>query len=286
MKEMDKVVAEIRARNESLAAFASRIGVKSQDINNWKTRGIPRSKQKRVADALGWSLDRLLRDDYPRSDGHGLIDPSGSASVERKLHLVRDSVEDALGGQHKRFRSSEKAPGENVPGENVPGEQAPGGQAPGGQAPGGQAPAGQTLGEKGNLWIPKRRIACTDEDVVLLPEPAAPVGFSPNWLDSAGLSEDAVALCGVFDDSMVPFFRVGDLLLVDLGDQYAADGGTFVAWRRGALIIRRLFISYEGTWVLRAGDPRRYPDQQVPPQDQGTRLRLVGRVRWHGGPMV
>lgn len=266
MKEMDKVVAEIRARNESLSAFASRIGVKSQDINNWKTRGIPRSKQKRVADALGWSLDRLLRDDYPRSDGHGLIDPSGAASVESKLHLVRDSVEDALGGQHKRFRSSEKAPGENVPGEQALGEQAP--------------------GEKENLWIPKRRITCTDEDFVLLPEPAAPVGFSPNWLDSEGLSEEAVALCGVFDDSMVPFFRVGDLLLVDLGDQYAADGGTFVAWTRGALIIRRLFISYEGTWVLRAGDPRRYPDQQVPPQDQGTRLRLVGRVRWQGGPMV
>ena len=29
-------------------------------MNNWKRRGIPRDKQVRVADALGWTLDRLL----------------------------------------------------------------------------------------------------------------------------------------------------------------------------------------------------------------------------------
>jgi phage repressor protein C with HTH and peptisase S24 domain/lambda repressor-like predicted transcriptional regulator len=63
MKPMVKVEAAVRARGETLAAFASRIGVRSQDINNWKARGIPRTKQKRVADALGWTLDDLLSED-------------------------------------------------------------------------------------------------------------------------------------------------------------------------------------------------------------------------------
>lgn len=62
---MVKVEAAVRARGETLAAFANRIGVRSQDINNWKARGIPRTKQKRVADALGWTLDDLLSEDDP-----------------------------------------------------------------------------------------------------------------------------------------------------------------------------------------------------------------------------
>jgi lambda repressor-like predicted transcriptional regulator len=246
MKAMDKVVAEIRARGESLSSFASRIGVKSQDINNWKRRGIPRSKQKRVADALGWSMDRLLRDDYRYGDEPWLMDEARQPSAKRRLHQVRESAEDAL-NKHRKCLEAEP---------------------------------------ETDIWVPQRRIAWVDDRVVVLPEATAPLGFSRSWLAAAGLSEDAAALCGVLDDSMLPLFRVGDLLLVDLGDRCAVDGATFVASTQGALAIRRLFISYEGTWVLRAGDPVRYPDQLVPPQDQGTRLRLVGRVRWHGGLMA
>ncbi|UHD16861.1 S24 family peptidase [Thiocapsa bogorovii] len=78
MKPMVKVEAAVRARGETLAAFASRIGVRSQDINNWKTRGIPRTKQKRVADALGWTLDDLLSEDDTL-----VLEPRSSASPTR-----------------------------------------------------------------------------------------------------------------------------------------------------------------------------------------------------------
>lgn len=57
---MERVESELLRRNTSLADFARRLGVRGQDINNWKRRGIPRDKQVKVADELGWTLDRLL----------------------------------------------------------------------------------------------------------------------------------------------------------------------------------------------------------------------------------
>lgn len=62
---MQRVEAEIRNRGNNLAWLAAELGVRSQDINNWKMRGIPRNQQIRVANALGWSLDCLLTGHEP-----------------------------------------------------------------------------------------------------------------------------------------------------------------------------------------------------------------------------
>lgn len=45
------------------AALISPLTRARSGINNWTARGIPRTKQKRVADALGWTLDDLLSED-------------------------------------------------------------------------------------------------------------------------------------------------------------------------------------------------------------------------------
>ena len=60
MNPMQLVEAEIRRRGSNLAHLAQKLGVRSQDLNNWKKRGIPRTKQKLIADDLGWSVDYLL----------------------------------------------------------------------------------------------------------------------------------------------------------------------------------------------------------------------------------
>lgn len=59
-RAMAKVEKALRSSGQTLASFAMQLGVRSQDLNNWKKRGIPRTRQKQVADALGWTLDQLL----------------------------------------------------------------------------------------------------------------------------------------------------------------------------------------------------------------------------------
>lgn len=72
---MQRVEREVRARGMTLAEFAATIGVRSQHLNNWKNRGIPRNAQQRIADGLGWTLDYLLRGEEAAT---AVIPPPGS----------------------------------------------------------------------------------------------------------------------------------------------------------------------------------------------------------------
>lgn len=98
IKSMVKVEAAVRARGETLAAFANRIGVRSQDINNWKARGIPRTKQKRVADALGWTLDDLLSE-----DDHVVLAPTPLEGSAQHPGVTESATDYPAGGRWLRL---------------------------------------------------------------------------------------------------------------------------------------------------------------------------------------
>lgn len=247
MNPMARVETEIRARGETLASFAARIGVRSQDINNWKHRGIPRTKQRCVAEALGWSLDRLLtgepaapaRADQPQTD-----QPS-SHSMSTAGTGSTHAYPDAAG-----FKALETRDGE-------PSDYSP--------------------------WLPKHRLNLRDGRVVMIAEGRSPVAFPPDWLERRGLREETLALYQAEGDGMAPLIRDGDILLVDLADTRAVDGGLFLLHDGRMLIIRRVYFDYDGTWILRSDNFARYPDQTVPPVVQETQVKVVGRVHWRGG---
>ena len=119
---------------------------------------------------------------------------------------------------------------------------------------------------------------------VLIPEEEAPLAFAQAWSARIGLREETAAIHCVEDESMRPAIRAGDLLLVDVTDKEPTDAAVFLACYRGELKARRTYLRYDGAWILRADNREGgYLDQTVPPDDQGTRIVLVGRVICRAG---
>jgi hypothetical protein len=76
----DRIDSELTRRSMSWAELGRVIGATDQVMHNWKGRGVPAARHKAIADALGWTVDRLLSDhwtlDQHPSEGHP---PSGVA---------------------------------------------------------------------------------------------------------------------------------------------------------------------------------------------------------------
>jgi lambda repressor-like predicted transcriptional regulator len=243
MKPMVKVEAAVRARGETLAAFASRIGVRSQDINNWKTRGIPRSKQKRVANALGWTLDDLLSEDDTL-----VLAPRSSESPTH----------------HPEIRESKT------------GYTAPGGRSR--PALQDMAPSDRWLRlPRRRIAVDPETGALSIDD-----GGAAPTCSEP-WIARAKVCTENLALLEAQGDTMAPLIRDGDLLVVDLSDREIADGSVFVVRYGGALRSRRIDLRYDGSLILRCEDQARYPDELVPRADRDRHVQVIGRVLWRAG---
>ena len=244
MSPMERVEAEIRARGETLASFAARIGVRSQDINNWKHRGIPWAKRQRVADALGWSLAHLLADEGAESAMHvhqGARSPSASAAGAAPAYPHASSSR-AL--ETRDGESSELA-----------------------------------------LWIPTRAIRLSAGQVALTQQEGASLAVTEDWLRQRGLRAERLAVYQAQDAAMAPIIQAGDFLLVDLGERTPSEGGVFLLHADQALLVRRIYLCYDGAWLLRAGDAATRPDQSVPPAAQGVAVHIVGRICWRAGEM-
>lgn len=257
---MANVEAEIRARGETLASFAARIGVRSQDINNWKRRGIPRTKQTAVAEALGWSLDRLLTGEPVAPDLTDQLQADQPQMDQRQADQPNSHARSAAdtGATHTYPEISGFAIRET--GDNDPSEPSP--------------------------WLPKQRLALQAGQVVMIEERRSPVAFPPDWLQRRELRQENLALYQAEGDAMAPLIRAGDILLIDLADSGPVEGGVFLIHDSRTLIIRRIDVDYDGAWILRADNLTRYPDRRVSPAAQETQVNLVGRVYWRGGEIT
>lgn len=61
----DRIDAELSRRGLPWAWLGRKIDASDQAMHNWKGRGVPPSRHKAIADALGWSVDHLLNDRWP-----------------------------------------------------------------------------------------------------------------------------------------------------------------------------------------------------------------------------
>lgn len=87
-----RVNAELTRRKSKHAAPADwyalgrRLGVDKQVIGNWKQRGVPKARHPEVADALGWSVDRLLgREDAPTNASRDAAAAAASPETSQRL---------------------------------------------------------------------------------------------------------------------------------------------------------------------------------------------------------
>jgi SOS-response transcriptional repressor LexA len=60
VRPIDRALAEAEKRGWNKTEFAGKFGETSQVLTNWIARGMPPGKHRQVAEALGWTIDKLI----------------------------------------------------------------------------------------------------------------------------------------------------------------------------------------------------------------------------------
>lgn len=84
----DRIDAELTRRKMTWADLGRAIDATDQVMHNWKSRGVPAKRHKAIAGALGWTVDRLVADDWtpeqPPSEGVGAHPVAHDLSLNRR----------------------------------------------------------------------------------------------------------------------------------------------------------------------------------------------------------
>lgn len=86
------------------------------------------------------------------------------------------------------------------------------------------------------------------------------------------------------DDSMMPTFSAGDILLADTSEPKARGGGIYVLTIGSTLLVRRLQMKIDGSVIVSSDNATRYPPEEIG-KDDAASLNVVGRVIWRSGRM-
>lgn len=146
-------------------------------------------------------------------------------------------------------------------------------------------------------------IGVNDEKYVMVPRLDLPVaagnGFEPanvevqgtlafqrEWLRKKGLDPTKLEIYDANGDSMAPYIRDGDILLVDLAKRTPQANEVWVLWQEPPLGVRvkRILYRENGDVIIRSdsADKSLYPDEIIPGHMADT-LKTVGKVVWRGG---
>lgn len=107
------------------------------------------------------------------------------------------------------------------------------------------------------------------------------LAFKLEWIQQTlGLDPARLALIDARGDSMSPTIEHGDLLLIDMRIGDAWSEGVYVINIKGALLVKRLRLRLSGMVEI-ISDNSAYGTEVISGEELG-RLKIVGRVAWHG----
>lgn len=96
----DRIDAELTRRGQLWAALGRKIGASDQTMYHWKARGVPPSRYKAIADALGPTLDDLLDEHWTPTQhlatGVGRYPVAQEMSAYRFDHVPTLTLEHAM----------------------------------------------------------------------------------------------------------------------------------------------------------------------------------------------
>jgi len=111
------------------------------------------------------------------------------------------------------------------------------------------------------------------------------IAFRRNFIETE-LKADPARLLAVEmpDDSMMPTFSAGDILLADTSEPKTRGGGIYVLTIGSTLLVRRLQMKIDGSVIVSSDNATRYPPEEIGKEDAAN-LNILGRVIWRSGRM-
>ena len=105
--------------------------------------------------------------------------------------------------------------------------------------------------------------------------PEQEIFLGKEWLQAHGYDSHALIALAMDGDSMEPGLYAGDILVVNLSDRQAHDGGIFVLAYEGTVLIRRLLRDAGRWWLCSdSAEQRRFPRKRY----ANSECSIIGRV--------
>lgn len=111
------------------------------------------------------------------------------------------------------------------------------------------------------------------------------VAFSDRWLRERHITPSAARMLTAKGDSMEPTIRTGDTLIIDTSIRMAVDSAIYVVVYGGLLLVKRLFMLFDGGVVLSSDNKAVYGRDEEIPASEIDQLHVAGRVMWCGRAM-
>lgn len=108
-------------------------------------------------------------------------------------------------------------------------------------------------------------------------ETSQPLSFRRDWLAKRHLTPGNLAIVSVSGDSMEPYLKDGDLVLVDRSQTNIASGKTYVLRLDGHLLVKNLQLLPHGLVQVASFNPG-FPPYQVDLADESLDIAVIGRV--------
>lgn len=107
--------------------------------------------------------------------------------------------------------------------------------------------------------------------------------FRRDWLAHKGLAAKDCRIVSVEGDSMSPFLRGGDVVLVHIADQAIRNGEVYALTIGDELRVKRLVQRADGSVEMHSDNPAPQYAMELITADRMERLKVIGRVVWRGG---
>ncbi len=107
--------------------------------------------------------------------------------------------------------------------------------------------------------------------------------FRRDWLQRKGLAVKDCRMVSVEGDSMSPFLRSGDVVLVHVADRAIRNGEVYVIAIGDELRVKRLLLRADGSVEIHSDNPAPQYAMELIGAEQVERLNVIGRVVWRGG---
>ncbi len=107
--------------------------------------------------------------------------------------------------------------------------------------------------------------------------------FRRDWLQRKGLAAKDCRIVSVEGESMSPFLRSGDVVLVHVADHTIRNGEVYAIAVDDELRVKRLVQRADGSVEMHSDNPSPQYAMELIAADQIERLSVIGRVVWRAG---